>query len=764
VGKHRLVLNAAPISAALPKVRGGRLPYEKELLDDLRKRYAGQIHFRRVDDGKRILAVGLVSGISVPGDEVEIDLTEHPSLVAGLAHEAIFRHLTATAGYPVLSLRPLTVLASKTPNLLGAVVPDWLEKRLVIVIKTRINRLGARDPEPALVCDLRVRTSIGADCAQLMAEGIPLVGRHVAVRRPPTDPRDPDGLAYAGRVAAVEDRHLLLEDHREGLERVAAAEAWLEPRRENLEMCVRQLAGNRAEAILEEAAEQETYLRRGDKRAELLRRTISYFGSRNLELAPGVGMSLGEMASQGGGWFPKVEVLRKPHLVFDPSGARTTSWAQDGLDRHGPYDQRDFSPKTLAIAVVCQARHRGETSAFVERLIQGMPGVGSRMKDGALLEPHGKGFIRRFALQKPRVHFFEAADESADAYVRACHEALDMAIERRFAWDLALIQISDHFRELPNAANPYLVTKAIFLKQRVQVQEVALRTIRLDDFPLACSLANISLATYAKLGGIPWLLRAPLSTDHELVIGIGSHVEKSGRLGSGERTVGITTVFTNDGRYLLDDMTGAVPFEEYVEALKQTLVRTITAVRDQDGWRTTDSVRLVFHAFKPFKGREAEAIEGAVASLGFERVTFAFVHVIDDHPYMMFDEENPGIRSRDGLKGVFAPPRGLIATLDENEVLLCPIGSREVKLASHGTPAPLLLRLDRRSTFRDLRYLARQAFDFSCHSWRSLDASHVPITILYSNLIASLLTGLRDVPGWDPDFMRSPMRRTRWFL
>jgi hypothetical protein len=63
-----------------------------------------------------------------------------------------------------------------------------------------------------------------------------------------------------------------------------------------------------------------------------------------------------------------------------------------------------------------------------------------------------------------------------------------------------------------------------------------------------------------------------------------------------------------------------------------------------------------------------------------------------------------------------------------------------------------------------MTYLTRQAFDFSCHPWRMFTPAPQPITIHYSELIARLLTGLRHVPGWDPDTMLGPISRTRWFL
>jgi hypothetical protein len=102
--------------------------------------------------------------------------------------------------------------------------------------------------------------------------------------------------------------------------------------------------------------------------------------------------------------------------------------------------------------------------------------------------------------------------------------------------------------------------------------------------------------------------------------------------------------------------------------------------------------------------------------------------------------------------------------LGDGESLLCLTGPRDLKQARHGMPQPTLLKLHRRSTFRDMTYLTRQAFDFSCHSWRMFTPAPMPITIHYSELIARLLAGLRQVPSWDQDAMLGPMSRTRWFL
>lgn len=318
---------------------------------------------------------------------------------------------------------------------------------------------------------------------------------------------------------------------------------------------------------------------------------------------------------------------------------------------------------------------------------------------------------------------------------------------------------------MEDGCNPYFATKSIFLKRGIAVQSVLLETMAQPDNRLAFSLNHMSLATYAKLGGTPWLLASQHSTAHELVIGLGSYSASVSRTGSCERLVGITTVFSSDGSYLLTGRTAVAPFDQYSDALYGTLKSVITSVRDQDNWRRTDKVRLVFHVFKPFKDTEVKAVEQTVKDLALDNVTFAFIHIARGHPYLIFDNEQEGIGNRDPKKGVLSPSRGLCITLGDWESLIVFSGASELKRASDGMPRPCLLKLHHLSTFKDMTYLANQAFEFASHSWRMFAPEPFPITIRYSDLIAERLSGLSNMSGWDDEAVKfGPIGNTLWFL
>jgi hypothetical protein len=569
-----------------------------------------------------------------------------------------------------------------------------------------------------------------------------------------------------GRVRTIEGGILYLDDHEDGYEQVRAEQAYLEARAETFDACVLSILGQReGTRVLEEAELASQALNSGPGRKRQIDDALKYLQTlADLEAVPGARFRIGPLLDQGVAGFPQLEYIKKPTLVFDPAGTRTDDFAERALKKHGPYDQQTHSPKKLRIAVICEARSEGQVDAFVAEFLNGMPHVLTGPKDKQVAR-YGDGFIRRFRMENPSVQFYTANGSSAEAYVAASRKALDDAREGNFTWGLALVQIEESFKALPPENNPYYATKAQFLKLGVPVQSVTLETMKFAPTQLVFAMNNMSLATYAKLGGTPWLLAAQQRVAHELVIGLGSHTTSASRIGSRERYVGITTVFSSDGSYLLSDRTSAVPYAEYPEALFDTVKRSIAKVRVDDNWRSTDKVRLVFHVFKPLKDDEAEAVKRAVEDQGLTDVTFAFVHVAPDHPYVVFDNTQPGIGYRDPKKGVLGPSRGLHLKLGDFESLVVFSGASELKQPSDGMPRPCLLKLHRLSTFTDMTYLARQAFEFAGTSWRLLGPEAFPITIKYSDMIAERLAGLSAVPGWDADPVQfGSIGRTLWFL
>ena len=717
-------------------------------------------------DGKddKIVEIPVAAGAKPLSDKImEIDLKENRWYWGALLNAALVRVFHGKR--EIARDYPVEILGTAKLNYIRHErLPDWVQKRSLLQFSPRTLYNPRGEPLCGLLCDARTRNLLLASCTDLMAAGVSPVGRYVLVDRPARDSRIADRAQTVGRVRTIEGDTLILEDHREGFETVSAAEARLGASRVDFDWCVSQLLGTAAEQVLNDASIRAAELHCGPGRLKMIEETLAFLRTQTLTAVPGAVFEVGTLVDSKQAGFPTSEMIGRPALVFDPSGMRTDDWSERGIKKNGPYDQRTFTPKKLNIAVICQARHEGQVEAFVAKFLDGMPDVKTG-RPGRETARYGDGFLRRFQLERPNVQTFTTTSPNINGYQEACRKGLEYAANFGIQWDLALVQIEEDFKALPGHLNPYYGTKAMLLKNHVAVQNFRLETMRQDPGGLVFTMNQMSLASYAKLGGRPWLLGAEQTVAHELVIGVGSHVASDSRIGGGTRHVGITTVFSSDGGYHLSERTNVVPFGDYSAALTETLKGTIIRVRNEDNWKSTDRVRLIFHMFKPAKDVEADAIKAAVEALELDNVTYAFLHVAPSHPFVIFDKNQKGQPSYAPKKGILGPTRGVHLKLGDYESLVVFSGASELKRETDGLPRACLLKLHRNSTFRDMTYLARQAFDFTAHSWRIMSPEPYPITIKYSDLIAERLTGLKQVSGWDDDAVKfREIGRTPWFL
>ena len=769
---RKLVLNLAPVAFADREVAVEFFHYQDE--DQLRALRNGHraTHFVQRYRGTQIIAVPTVEEAPPLGGRAgEFRLHADVGLCAALLRNSLVERLRRM-GRCVVWRDPVEFIGRAAgDDLFGASLPphlprpDWLEVRPKYEVAVRRVEFSGQPTFVGLALNARSHRLIRSHCSDLLAAGVRLVGCYVGRMEPDRDPRIAPKLRLAGRVRDVDGNRLLLEDARDGVEEIDAGEAHLRVQG-GFAACLAAAFGPRARDV--EAGLERTLaaFRAGPAKLERLQTVLNGLNRIGLELLPGVPVTIGPFRSehQGRGHsvsLPTVSAAPGPVFIFNANGEQTSNWNDGGLERFGPFDADVFTPKHVRACVVCQRDKKGRLEGFLNKFRDGIPAsaVGGQAR-------FAQGFVRKYRLQDLKFDFFLADDATPAAYARAVRQALAVQGEKgQRWWHLAMVQTEESFHDLSGGANPYLVTKAAFLAQDIAVQEFEFETASLGDKQLQYALNNMALAVYAKLGGVPWRVQANRALAHELVFGLGSAVISDGVLGEKERVVGITTVFSGDGCYWLTNLSRSVPFEEYGNSLLESLRATVAQVRADLNWQKGDGVRLVFHSFKPFKDAEADAVKQVMAELGEFDVEYAFLHVIDDHPYLLFDrgQEGAGRRGQPS-KGAFAPPRGLFFQLSAHEVLMTLTGPTDLKRAEDGLPFPVLLRLHRCSTFDDVVYLARQLYVFANLSWRSFFKSSMPVTILYSQLIAGLLGQLHHVPRWNPDAMLGRIGRTRWFL
>lgn len=711
-----------------------------------------------------------------------INLVNTPQLANKLLQEAMLRFLYAR-GYQMLEFEPAVFLNRQPQQDLiaqalmsvGASVP-WLHAYPKFMLSARNFELADGRPIFGLQVGIRTRFVIDLTVAELMRYGLNPIGRYVTGIRPPREGRAPSInphrdpaalLGLLGRVRAVIGDRLLLDDAPE-IGEISAVDAHLNVDHDAIRDCLEVAGVADPEEVMFRYDEQSFRIKGAEHQLQRVAGVAALFrGAEPLPIARGLTATVRDphtpQLGADAGAFRK---LPGTVFVFDPAGSKTAFLHDQGLEEHGPFDAEMYDKKRPVIAVVTPAAYKGQTEVFLKLWKDGIP----RSKRFA------QGFVRKYHLNDCTFRFetFEphgASSSEAEAYRQGCLRALNVQPRP----DLAFIIIEERHKTLLGDANPYLVAKSVFMSQGVPVQEVEIETIR-DAHATASStpfiLNNVGLACYAKLGGIPFVISSTPALAHELVIGVGSAVRKEGRLTGSERFVGITTVFSMDGTYLLSNSSREVAYDDYLDALLETLRAAVEQVRLREAWQSGDTLRLIFHVFKPFKKTEARAVKRLVDELTEFQVEYAFLTLREDHDWRLFDRNAQGeadyqvknTRLRGRTKGAFVPKRGYVVPLTRSEVLLTTTAQRQLTTPLHGAPAPLLIKLHEESTFTSMEYLAQQVYRFTSLSWRSFFPSSRPVTILYSDRIATLLGDLRHVRNWNADVLATGLRGSRWFL
>jgi len=453
--------------------------------------------------------------------------------------------------------------------------------------------------------------------------------------------------------------------------------------------------------------------------------------------------------------------LKTPTFIFDYAGTKThNSNADIGLTNYGPYDSINFDIKSPNVLCICNRINRGYFSKFLSGLKDGLPQS----------KYFQKGLLKKYDLQDVVFDIKEIQSYDIQEYLNVIKNYDENKPH------LAIIEIPTEFRKLDDTSNPYYRIKAKLLSHEIPVQYVTSEKVKNHNEYI---LNSIALQIYAKLGGTPWVLPSHRSVDKEIIIGIGhSWLRKNQYKGAEQnRVVGITTFFSSDGQYLLGDKVKDVSFENYFVELLKSLKQSIQRLSSEQGWKEGDTIRLIFHIFKPIRNTEFDVISQLIKAITAYKIKFAFVTISKFHPNMLFDINQSGVTKYGGqaVKGEFIPNRASNIFLDPETCIVQMFGANELKTAKQGMSTPILIKIrtpqgkyDNNelsdSLYYDLSYITQQIFSFTYLSWRSFLPGEQPATMLYSNLISKLLNKMRNVAGWDADTLNYGLKRKKWFL
>jgi len=624
-------------------------------------------------------------------------------------------------------------------------------------LEARVIETADGEPFVGLAVKMDTGWAITAPLPELAAAGVPLAGLDV-VRRDAA----PGQRRLVGRIGELSGGMVALAESLHGARAVPAADVAVEGSRAAFAACLRALLGSRYERFERERQLLEAELLDGPGWERMLDEMETFLRSASpMRLGAGLECVIGPRVriGDGGEGHRSLVQARQVDYCFDPARTKRGRWAWQGLERFGPFSRDTFAARSPRILVVFPDTAQGSVEAFLRALRDGVPGQSG----------YPAGFARTFGLVNLEfalqpVPWLAAGRDAPHGLYRAAIERVLSSGER---FDSALVVLLDEHADLPDPVNPYLHTKAMLLMAGIPSQELRLATIRKPAAALAYSLRNIAVALYAKMGGIPWTVDQDLAISDEIVIGLGTAELSASRYHQRQRYAGITTVFRGDGNYLLGTVSRVCAWEDYPAALRESLIDVLREVKDRNGWRPGDTVRVVCHTARPVRNAHVDQIMAeCVAEVGADQeIEFAFLTVSDEHPFILLDPDQPGLAGRAGQsKGRMVAERGVIAQVGRYQRLLAVTGPRLVKRAQAPLPHPLLVRLHSNSTFRDLTYLTEQALKFTSLSWRSTLPTHLPVTIYYSKLIAELLARLDALADWSPAMLNTRLKFSRWFL
>jgi hypothetical protein len=613
--------------------------------------------------------------------------------------------------------------------------------------------------ELGLVLTLTIATkwSIGAGLESLQRAGIDLNGLY-AVRRSPVDGQ----RRLLGRIESVSETRVHFSETLENHGSIHPSEVCLEGSRASFDRCLKVLLGSQFAAFDEARERAEATLTTGPAQRDALVKFADALRKRMpLQIVPGVSCSVGSQIEfrasgpQASAW-PGEAV----DYCFDAAKTKRKRVAWPGLEEFGPFDRESFSRRSPRVLVVSPDASQGTAEQFVRALVDGVQSISPSR--------YSQGFARLFGLTKPTFDVLPVpVTKGTDGVHTMYRSALESHLARKSDYEAAIVVVDDRHADAPDVVNPYLHAKALLLMSGIPVQEIRRSTMCKPASTLQYILQNFAIALYAKMGGTPWTIAHDQTVTDELVMGLGSCELSGSRLEQRQRYVGITTVFRGDGNYLLANVARACPYQEYGGVLRQSTRSVLGEVKVRNGWQPGDRVRIVVHSFKPLRNVEiAEIMSDAVREVaGEQTVEFAFLNVVEDHPFKLLDLQQLGKQTKGGgKKAELVPERGISTQLGRSTRLLCMNGPSLIKRDVSPLPSPVLLHLHPSSTYVDQTYLTEQALKFSSLSWRSTLPAYQPVTIYYSSLIASLLARLEKVSDWSPAVLNTKLRSSRWFL
>ncbi len=728
-------LNAYPVTYINTKKTVCILNYSDELFHNLKTKYPSLILYR--DRGRDIICFAFnedYKELSGKVQEIDLNSPEYQNFKIFLLKSIIKKTIDNQRKNKSTGFNTISIISSKVED-------DLIKKALhsddfpFYALPTFLIDVRNIRNNTYVLIDTTVRNQTKYACNYFQTQGFSLLGRDACYKSYNGD------LIKIGKITQYHSKNIICEKNGK-TDIFEADKIYLAANYKNIKDYMNYAYKSNAEKQNDKIYNEISIFNKGQNKFEQIKRFAQYI--RKSKFLEDNGIQIGDELEI----TDNTSFLEKPQFTF--ANSSTHGIIEYGLQNFGPYSKLHFDKNNPSICVICAETQKGSVETFIHKFLKGIDGH----------KNFSNGFEGKFGIGRASVNFFTFRYNTPQDYKKAIEKALEFK-EDGEQWDLALVQIENQFKELAVIDNPYFTSKATFMARNIPVQDFTLEMVQQQDNNLGYSLNNMALAVYAKMGGVPWLLQAIPTVAHELVIGIGcAYISEANKNLKENRVMGITTVFSGSGQYILTGKSNAVRNTEYKNELTNVLKDVFNKIKTLMDWFEGDTIRIVFHSMaKEFNQEEITAVKEVVGSFNKYNIEYAFVKISKDHIFEIFDTKRKMEK-----KGCFAPLRGQYLPLSDYKALLCLTGGNELKRINDGHPQGVVISIHKDSTFKDIKYLCRQIYNFSAHSWRSYFPSPLPVTIMYSNLIAYSLGWLGMLPQWDNSCLFQKAGRAKWFL
>lgn len=416
--------------------------------------------------------------------------------------------------------------------------------------------------------------------------------------------------------------------------------------------------------------------------------------------------------------------------VLEFKGNDTHFNAYIGLKEHGPLASPNVdSYKFFFIFHEGSRDQANKLYQYLNRGFKGYPGLKSFVDVNLLLDTD-------------KTIKFSNSDRPSDEIINSLRRTNFAESETYFA--IYLSPINRDETDESKLVDYYLVKNEL-LSKNIASQVIFHENIENPNFNFF--LPNISIAILAKLGGRPWRLSREVKD--ELIIGVGAYRQDDSRY------LGTTFSFRNDGTFLGFDATECPDIQELGIFFKQTISSFVSDISDVS--EISEVKRVIVHFFKKMNSDEERQLTDVFSDLGLQ-VPYFVLNITEGnaHEYLVIDDKYAGKMPRSGI----------CVKLKTGEFLLCNNTRYKEYTGARIDEFPFPLKISvskpdpRTITDEIIHELIDQIYQFSRMYWRSVKQRAMPVTILYSEMIAKMAANLPDQTVPDT----SIAKKTLWFL